>query len=329
MKYVVCNYCGHDETEPVNCGPDLLLNRPGAFCLVRCCHCGLIYQNPQLTQQELAPYYPEAYDPYLKDISEEGSPLQRLDRHTWLARRCARVERHQRPAGRVLDVGCATGLFLDAMRARGWEVAGVEPSAYASAYARQTFDLDVATATLEEIAFPDSAFDVVTMWDVLEHVPDPRATLAEVARILRPGGLFVASLPNPTAVEARLFGSAWVGWDRPRHLYLFTPLVLRSFLHDAGFAFTSLESFSGRLGLTLLSLEFWLKARGIPERRWRPWLKALYSRPLRVLSWPVYWLGEAFNRTTVMTAFAHRRENASSEPSLEGSMEASFKEDEG
>lgn len=310
MKRLCCNYCGEDDTQTVTHGPDLLLNRPGDFTLVRCRNCGLIYQNPQLTPEELAPHYPQEYDPYARDISEEPSPFRRLDRRHNQARKAGRIIKYHSNPGEILDVGCATGLFLQTMKERGWKTTGVEPNTFASEYARRTFDLDVVTGTLQEAGLPDRRFDVVTMWDVLEHVPDPRATLAEVARIIKPGGLFVASVPNPTCIEARLFGDAWVGWDRPRHLYLFTPSVLRRYYEDAGLRLFTIESFSGRLGLTLLSVGFWCNARGIPEQKWRPWTDAIYNWPVRVLSWPFYWIAEAFNKTTVMTAFARLTGNS-------------------
>jgi SAM-dependent methyltransferase len=304
MQYVSCNLCGRDDAEPVSRGRDLLLDRPGDYRLVRCRHCGLIYQNPQLTLAELAAHYPEEYLPYAGALAAEPSRFRRLDKSYGLARAGRRVAHHRPEPGYLLDVGCATGLFLNMMRERGWQAAGVELNPLAADYARRTFGLEVQTGTLEDAAYPAATFDAVTLWDVLEHVVDPKGTLAEIGRVIKPGGLLVLGLPNPAGVEARLFGDQWVGWDRPRHLNLFTPQVLRRYLSEAGFRLESIESFSGRLGVTLLSVEFLCKARGIPEARWRPWLKLAYSPPLRVVSWPIYWLAQALNQTSTMTAFA-------------------------
>lgn len=304
MRYVNCNYCGADDTEPVNSGPDLLLNRPGAYKLVRCRQCGLIYQNPQLTLDELPAHYPEAYQPYKKDIQTE-SLLRRLDLQHGLNRRCQQlVRRWPHQPGSLLDVGCATGLFLNQMRQKEWQVTGVELSSYAAEYARQTFGLHVITGTLEETALPTDSFDVVTLWDVLEHVVDPKETLLEIARVLKPGGMLLLGLPNPASFEARLFGASWVGWDRPRHLHLFTPTVLENYLHATGFKLDVIESLGGRLGLTLLSVEMMLNGKGVPAERYRPWLKFLYNRPFRLATWPIYRLGEWLNKATVMTVFA-------------------------
>ena len=151
-------------------------------------------------------------------------------------------------------------------RSFGWQVHGVEPNQSAADYAHRVLDLAVHAGTLEEAAYDDDMFDVVRLWDVFEHVIDPKGTLAEIARVLKPGGLLVMSLPNPTCLEARLFGAAWAGWDRPRHLHLFTPAVIDRYLAEAGMTTDSIEGFSARLSLTLLSVEYWCNARQIPER---------------------------------------------------------------
>jgi SAM-dependent methyltransferase len=305
MIHVACNFCGRDDTQPVNQGPDLYLGRPGHFCLVRCRHCGLIYQDPRPSPDELPELYPAAeYELYSPAIAGEPSAVRRADRAHGMSRRRRQIERFRAEPGRLLDIGCATGNFMAAMRDHGWQVTGVELSREAAAYAREKLGLDVHTGMLEEQTLPDGAFDVVTMWDVLEHVLDPRVTLAGVRRLLRPGGLFVASVPNPASLEARLFGDSWAGWDRPRHLHLFPPDLLCRYLLAAGFADITLRSFSGRLRVTLLSVEYLLRARQIPESKWRPWLGLAYNLPLRLITWPLYRLGEHFNQTTNITAFA-------------------------
>lgn len=302
MQAVNCNYCGQDNWQLVNEGPDLGLNRGGAFRLVRCRNCGLIYQNPRPTREELPQYYPEEYALYQTE-NDSGSRVAELSRQHAMSRRCQRVSRHVPNPGLVLDVGCATGQFLQAMAQYGWQTMGVELSEYAANYARES-GLEVVTGTLEEASFPDNRFDLVTLWDVFEHVLNPKETLAEIGRVLKPGGFVVIHTPNPTCPEARLFGSNWIGWERPRHLHLYTPDVLRAYLQAGGFELVSIESFSGRLSVTLLSVEYALKARGIPEEKWGPWLKRAYNLPLRALTWPLYRLLEMSNKMTGMTVFA-------------------------
>lgn len=309
MKHICCNFCGADDTELVNHGPDLLLQKSGDFYLVRCRQCGLIYQNPQLSQHELAAHYPEEYLPYQHDegkVLHIAGRIAQISREQAIARFCQRVVRHRPQPGRLLDVGCATGAFLQGMQQRGWQVQGVEPIAHAAAQAHEMYGLEVFVGLLEEAAYPDAAFDVVTLWDVLEHVENVQATLQEAARILKPGGLLVFSVPNPAGLEARLFGGNWLGWERPRHLTLIPPSLVPAYLQKVGLKFVGIESFNGRLRLTLISIEFALKARGIPAEKWQRWLKLAYSLPFRLATWPLYRLGEYFNQTSLMTVFAER-----------------------
>lgn len=311
MKNVLCNYCGRDDAELVNQGPDLYLDRPGDFRLVRCLNCGLIYQNPQLTPDELLAYYPfDAYERY-DTAPDDDRPAER-----GLVRRYERIMHYRRRNGAILDVGCATGAFLDVMQRRGWQVSGVELNPEAADHARRHRGLEVQTGSLEESHLAESIFDVVTMWDVFEHVPDPRRTLQEVKRVLKPGGLLAMSLPNPTSIEARLFGRAWAGWDRPRHLHLFTPAVLSQYLAEAGFDQMHIESLGGRLIVTLLSVSYLCTARGISREKWAPWVERLYNWPLRLLTWPLYRVAEALNQTTTMTVFSWLNDDGESKPAL-------------
>ncbi len=305
MHPVSCNYCGQDRTSPVNQGRDLYLDVAGNYHLVRCLNCGLIYQNPQLTAGELLDHYPsDEYALYHEIAGQDSGGLKRLDLQHGMARRCRQVQTYKPSPGRLLDVGCATGSFMAAMRDRGWQVVGIELNPHAAEYGRRALNLDIHTGRLEDIALPDDAFDAVTLWDVFEHVLDPKQTLVIIRRILKTDGLLVIATPNPASLEARLFGDAWAGWDRPRHLYLYYPAVLRRYLHEAGFNDVRIKSFSGRLGVTLLSLEYLFKYKHVQERYWRPWLALAYNWPLRLLTWPLYRLLEAFNQTTNMTAFA-------------------------
>lgn len=305
MNQISCPVCGQDETRFVNEGADLLLNRAGNFRLVQCLNCTLIYQNPQLTAEELAPHYEESYIPYQTE-GDTQSRLQQLSQDHAITRLCNRVIARQPQAGQLLDIGCATGRFLKGMALRGWQTQGVELSAYAAEQARTDFGLEVFTGTLEQAQLLSAHFDVITMWDVLEHVPDPIATLTEVHRLLKPNGLFMASIPNPEAWEAKLFGSYWLGWERPRHLVLFNQKLLSQTLTRLGFKVEGVESVGGRLSLTLLSLQFYLTAKNIPQSRSEKWLKWLYNPLFRGITWPFYQLLERANKTTVMTVVARR-----------------------
>jgi len=156
--------------------------------------------------------------------------------------RLREVERH-RGAGRLLDVGCGKGGFLRGARDRGWRCFGVEISFQASNDARR-MGLDVATGRFEDVDYPDSFFDVITMYHVLEHLHDPRQALSKAYQLLKSEGLLVVAVPNFDSLQARLFGQRWYHLDAPRHLYHFTPRTLKMLLHQIGFKVLETRWFS-------------------------------------------------------------------------------------
>ncbi len=301
-----CNLCGLNVPQPVLAGRDRLHGLPGRYNLVRCENCGLIYLNPRPGPDSIAAYYPEDYLAFYTAIEDEPSWFRRLDRQYAVHKRCSQVIRRAGPAGRLLDVGCATGIFLNGMRQRGWHVEGLEPSPHAAAYARQRFGLEVREQSLEESGFPDEQFDVLTLWDVLEHVPDPAIAIAEAARILRPGGWLVLSLPNPASWERRWFGPYWAGWDVPRHFHIFSQEVLERYLAPAGFSQVEITSFTGRHGVLALSVQFALTEWPAPETWKRTVMRLVRSVPARVLTWPYYAVADRLNRSSIMTVFAQK-----------------------
>lgn len=146
--------------------------------------------------------------------------------------------------GRLLDVGCGNGRFLAQMRELGWEVMGVEPDPEAVRIAREQFGLEIFQGTLEEARFPDDNFDAITLNHVIEHVTDPISLLTECRRILKPVGKLVVVTPNIRSLGARLFGKAWLHWDPPRHLFLFSPKSLRICAEQAGLKVQSIRTSS-------------------------------------------------------------------------------------
>jgi len=165
---------------------------------------------------------------------------------------------------RLLDVGCHIGVFLEIAREQGWEVWGVEPSSWAAKQARDR-GLEVSIGTLKEAQFPSNFFDVVTMWDVIEHLTDPLGSLEEVNRILVPGGIICIHTINIESPFARLMGPRWP-WLMEMHLYYFSPQTLSQMLEKAGFRLvqTFTQGRYLRLGYLLSRLEPYsrLLARG-------------------------------------------------------------------
>lgn len=236
-EYVPCNLCGSTQYRVIitptvtEVDPATVMSAAGGIRgtqqIVRCTSCGLVYVNPRLRSEAVVAAYQTATD----ELYVQGG----AGRAQTFAR-CARLlERWRRPPGRLLDVGCAAGFFVKAAAERGWDACGVEPCAWLAAWGRQHITPQLHATTLAGAQFPDASFDVLTMWDVLEHVPDPMSELRECARVLKPGGLLVINFPDFSSVSARLTGRHW--WFLlSNHLYYFSRRVMRAYLTQAGFS---------------------------------------------------------------------------------------------
>jgi SAM-dependent methyltransferase len=221
--------------------------------IFRCAVCGHGQVEPMPAEAELGEAYEEAADEaYIEEEAGQRATarttLDAIERHTGMARREAK--------GDILDLGCWTGFLLSEAQARGWRATGVEPSRFASQYARETLGLDVQTASLEHADLPRGAFDAVVMGDVIEHLPDPGAGLRRAAGLLKPRGVLHLALPDAGSGVARALGARW--WSvLPTHVHYFTRESLARLLDRNGFAVeevgTSPKAFTlryylGRLG---------------------------------------------------------------------------------
>jgi SAM-dependent methyltransferase len=204
--------------------------RSGRFGVERCLGCGLRVTAPAPRPEELPAFYPpEHYGAgraRYRPAAEWLARRFRDRRAAWIA--------GLRPAGAVLDVGCGNGYMLAGLRARGWRVQGVELTDDGAAYARRTLGLPVAVGPLGSLGLAEGSFDVVVFWQSFEHLPDPRGTLATAARLLRPGGLVVVSVPNASSWQARWAGPDWFHWELPRHLYHWDPATLAALFARVG-----------------------------------------------------------------------------------------------
>ena len=238
LESVACNLCGSWDAQEIypaaerrnGHGPagDLYACTSTAYgvCgpIVKCRRCGLVYQSPVPSQAEII----DAYDGVVDRRYEE----ERSGRIATFSRDLAALERHEQ-GGRLLDVGCHLGLFLDVARAAGWDVAGLEPSCWSVERARER-GLDVRHGTLDTVQLPPGSFDVVTMWDVIEHLSDPLAELRRIHRLLRADGLLALSTMNVDALFPRLVGRRWP-WYMQMHLVYFSRRTLHNMLVKAGF----------------------------------------------------------------------------------------------
>jgi 2-polyprenyl-3-methyl-5-hydroxy-6-metoxy-1,4-benzoquinol methylase len=223
--------CPHPtaDTEPLFPAIDYISGE--TFQVVRCRRCDQVVTVP--VPADLGRYYPVGY--YGDQHGRRFPAVMEWLQEKLYAWRSAQVLRRlNRKPARVLDVGCGRGLLLRAFQRNGCDVMGTEFSDGACRFAREVLKLPVRVGLLDELKFPDQSFDVVVMWHVLEHLSDPRPTVAEVARILRPGGIFLVAVPNFGSPEARLTRAGWFHLDTPRHLSQHTQASLSRILGEAG-----------------------------------------------------------------------------------------------
>jgi SAM-dependent methyltransferase len=146
----------------------------------------------------------------------------------------ALVRRHC-PGGSLLDVGCGVGHFVREAALAGYDASGIELSQEAIAFGRKTWGLPIKQGDLLEVNFPKKSFDVITLWQVLEHLAHPNESLEEIHKLLRDSGILVIAVPNLSSVQARLFRGRWYHLDVPRHLFHYDPGSLRKLLANHGF----------------------------------------------------------------------------------------------
>ncbi len=274
MEHVVCELCGSNRPRlrfpsTLSAGKEVDLSAYRCtssgygqhHAIVECLECGLVYANPRYDSGEILSKYEAVQDPLY--VEEREGRVLTFERHLRPLEKIA-------PPGhgrRLLDVGCHAGVFVEIAARHGWDAWGVEPSHWAAARARQD-GLQVVEGTLASADLQDASFDVITLWDVIEHVEHPLAEVREVFRLLKPGGVVAVHTMDLDSAFARLMGRRWP-WLMEMHIYYFTRRTLAALLEKAGLRVIAVHSQGRYLRLGYLSTRV-----------------AAFNRPLgRVVGW--------------------------------------------
>ena len=231
-----CNLCGA-------CDFDRVITK-NAHQLVRCRACGLLCIDPQPSREQIAALYAPAsgYQRHRLQASNNRYAPFEDRRSRYLA---DVVDREHARRGALLDVGCGTGAFLHDMQKRGWKVCGLELGEHQVEHARTAHNLDVQAGAAEDATarFAATSFDVITLWDVVEHLPSPRQVVTDLVTLLKPGGTLFLATPNEDGWVARAHWQtirrAWGVWphpEPPRHLFQFSRTTIRKLCDAAGLA---------------------------------------------------------------------------------------------
>ena len=198
------------------------------FKIVECDDCGFRFTNPRPSDDEIGQYYEsEDYTPHQDTSQGLIDTLYRwVRRYTLWSKQNFIASLMENPPGRLLDFGCGTGEFLNLCQTKGWTTCGLDPDPGAQEVAAEKYGLTVEDPKRIQDLPPDH-FDVITLWHVLEHVPQLSETIEELKRILAPAGTLVVAVPNCASLDARYYGKHWAAYDVPRHLYHFRPNDVR------------------------------------------------------------------------------------------------------
>jgi 2-polyprenyl-3-methyl-5-hydroxy-6-metoxy-1,4-benzoquinol methylase len=227
-----CPVCAHPNLLPALRVLDHSITKE-PFQLVDCAACGLRFTNPRPTGATLDRYYQsENY------ISHSNRSATLLDRVYQRVRGYALKAKHSRVAyhqadGRLLDVGCGTGEFLAYCASRGYVVQGIEPSLCAREQAIANHSLSILPQL--ELLPAQEQFDVITLWHVLEHLPDPRTTFKRLFALMADGGLLAIAVPDRGSWDCAYYRTAWAAWDVPRHLIHYREVDIQKLLREQGF----------------------------------------------------------------------------------------------
>jgi 2-polyprenyl-3-methyl-5-hydroxy-6-metoxy-1,4-benzoquinol methylase len=236
-QYDVSGLQAADLTRTFSSSSDERLNHQ----LVACARCGLQYVSPRLRSDAVLEGYAGGTD--------EQFVSQARGREITFGKSLNLIERAwNRKPGRLLDIGTGGGSFPYVASRRGWQVEGCEPNRWLCDWALKNYGLAIRPGTVFEQHYPPNAFDVVTLWDVLEHTSDPKTEVRETHRLLKENGLLVINYPDIGSWIARLMGRSWV-FLLDVHLYYFTRATIRRLLEDVGFDIVRIHPHFQRLAL--------------------------------------------------------------------------------
>jgi SAM-dependent methyltransferase len=264
LETVDCGICGSKHFQRLFDACDYIYGNRGSWPVAQCKDCGVVFMNPRIPPAKIGPYYPTTYYTNKPNMPVEVPPkkwrrnlkaaaLQRYYGYpptnklglssrlvTFLAGQLvSRTAAYQRniyyaPHGRVLDVGCGNGACLTKYKELGWETFGTEVGSDSATLARAAGH-DIFLGELKDAHYPEACFDAVTLWDALEHIPNPGETMAEVYRVCRPGGRVYVYVPNFGSWYARHYHDNWFMFTAPLHYYHYTVQTLTRLLKYSSF----------------------------------------------------------------------------------------------
>lgn len=254
LKKVNCNLCNKNDFKIIHKSTikSFRNSRPGYACtneghgeyyqIVKCGNCGLYYSSPRPDSAELKKGYSEAEDTVYKD---------ELNGRIKTFRRSLKNISHYKQRGELLDVGCSLGVFLSEAKAQGWQIHGIDPSKWSVEQCGKLFNIKIRQGTYMDLAHFKKKFDVITMWDVLEHLDNPLNALIQCKNALKDDGLLVFSTVDFGSIYARILGRNWP-WLMKMHIYYFDKHTIKEYIEKAGLKLVRLSAYRHTVSINYL-----------------------------------------------------------------------------
>lgn len=290
-------------------GRDRIHDREGEFSVVQCLTCGLIRTNQRPTVDTIGYYYPDSYGPYRgTEIHSDATDGNKQSCFVRLLKKVIQLNVNcipDLPVGRMLEIGCASGAYLHKMKQLGWEVAGIEPSVYASQQASR-HGYSIFNGPVESAPDPLIPYDLIVGWMVLEHLHEPVNALKKMHKWSSPSAQLVLSVPNADSLEFKLFKSRWYALHLPAHLFHFTPKTVERLLEKCGWRVQRILH-QRSLSNLIASIGYWLQDREMFSRVASLMIRFPEARPaIQMLLYPLSLIFSIFGQTGRMTIWARK-----------------------
>jgi len=299
MENINCKMCGSDQAAHLLTCRDYRLDKTDTrYDFVKCCKCGLIYQNPRPATEEMDDHYNKNT---LYPAVDKNKKIQILIKNYGLRKRARTITRIK-DKGVLLDIGCGDGSFLRYLNEHTmFDVMGTEINEQYVDLIKQEYGIAVKFGDLNQLNLPGDHFDVITMWDILEHVSNPKQMLEETKRVLKPDGILLLRVPNGDSLDYKIFGKYWAGIDAPRHFFILTRASISNLLEATDFSIITSRNDIGSYLNFINSLEFWLNDVNINPHFKAFVFKFLKSIIIRILVTPLFWIKDFLFQGTSMT----------------------------
>lgn len=278
----LCPICNQEMTPHV-------LYRIDRYTIGECPGCKIVYLLDPPSRQQLEELYSIGY--FEGDLARRGYQSYSEDRRILEVNFAATLRevlaalsvKDKRPGG-LLEIGCAYGYFLNLARPHFESVQGIEFSADAGHYAQRELGLNVAIGDLQEVALPDQAFDVVALWDVIEHLSDPKSVVKKISRLLKDGGDVFLTTGDVRSLYSRMAGKRWRLINPPQHLFYFSEPTLRKLFEDEGFEVIA-SHHAGKhvsVGFIAFILSYLMGSRWVDRIKSTPMGRKLFQKSIRI-----------------------------------------------